>query len=73
MEDPGSPDKVPNDGSDEEASQSNTGQSDQRAAGNFNLAEFMLNKKNLEKARVDIKRVKNIMIEMQGYVQDHQI
>ena len=37
----------------------------------FNLSEFMVNRKHLEKARLDIKRVKNIVVEMQGYVQEH--
>ena len=32
-----------------------------------------MNKKHLEKARRDIAKVKNIVVEMQSYVQDHQV
>ena len=39
----------------------------------FNLAESMINKKHLQKARDDIKKVKHILSEMQGYVQQHEI
>lgn len=42
-------------------------------ANNFKLSEAMLNKKHLNKARDDIKKIKQLMVEMQAYVQDHQI
>ena len=32
-----------------------------------------MNKKHLEKARRDIAKVKNIVVEMQSYVQDDQV
>ena len=41
--------------------------------GAFQLAEFVMNKKHLEKARTDIKKVKSIVVEMQTFVQDHQV
>ena len=40
---------------------------------NFKLSEAMLNKKHLNKAKEDIKKIKTLMVEMQAYVQDHQI
>jgi hypothetical protein len=40
---------------------------------NFKLSEAMMNKKHLSKAREDIKKIKRLMVEMQAYVQDHQI
>ena len=35
---------------------------------NFKLSEAMLNKKHLNKAKEDIKKIKTLMVEMQAYV-----
>ena len=39
----------------------------------FKLSEAMLNKKHLAKNREDVKKIKKLMMEMQAYVQEHQI
>ena len=33
----------------------------------------MLNKKHLSKTRDDVKKIKKLMMEMQAYVQEHQV
>lgn len=40
---------------------------------NFKLSEAMLNKKQFGKVKEDIKKIKKLMVEMQAYVQDHQV
>ena len=39
----------------------------------FKLSEAMLNKKHLSKTRDDVKKIKKLMMEMQAYVQEHQV
>ena len=39
--------------------------------GKYNLVEQMINKKEFEKYKSDIKRIKDIMTDMQKYVTEH--
>jgi hypothetical protein len=43
------------------------------AGGQFTLVEQMLNKKDFEKYKNDIKKIKAIVADMQKYVTDHQL
>ncbi len=39
----------------------------------FNLSEAMMNKKHLNKCRDEVKKMKQVMTELQQYVQQHQL
>ena len=55
----------------EEAKIRTAGKQDGEAS--FKLSEAMVNSKHLNKCREDIKKVKTLMMDMQLYVQRHEV